>query len=274
MNIHITIVPHNLSGIRHIKLNLIIILGVVLLIFLPIFLYQRGILRITVDDGVILKEEVDSLAPVFSKIEKDYAHVKTMVEENEYKVNEILDASNYKTEIISDIPILSYRNLEKLQEEISRQEILHNRILQKLECDEDVLLHIPSIAPTHGRVIRQFGYVMDPFTGEWRFCRGIDILTKVGEEVFATADGIVRFAGWKRHEGYTVVINHNNGIMTRYSHLSRITTKKWRKVKRKAVIGYVGKTGKTEGPRLHYEVWKNGKPVDPLIFVLERIESI
>ncbi|PIS24122.1 MAG: peptidase M24, partial [bacterium (Candidatus Stahlbacteria) CG08_land_8_20_14_0_20_40_26] len=169
--------------------------------------------------------------------------------------------------------ILYDKILQEL-EEINRQQILYDKILQELEHDENALLYIPSIAPTHGRVMRQFGYVMDPFTGERRFCQGLDILAEAGEKVYATANGVVKFAGWKRHKGYTVEITHKNGIITIYSHLSHVNTNRGRRVKRRDVIGYVGKTGKTEGPRLHYEVWKNGKAIDPLIFILERIETI
>ncbi|OYD16882.1 hypothetical protein CH333_02215 [candidate division WOR-3 bacterium JGI_Cruoil_03_44_89] len=274
MNVHITIVPHNLSNIRHIRLNLIIVLFVVLLILLPFFLHQKFISRTTVDEIATLKSEVDSLSPTLSKIRENYNDVKTVLEENEYEVSNILDISDYKTRVAHDIPTLSYRDPEELLKEIDKQKILHDRILRELEYDETLLLRIPSIAPTRGRMMRQFGYAVDPFTGERRFCRGIDILAKSGEEVYATADGIVKFAGWKRHEGYTVVITHKNGIVTRYSHLSRINTKRGRKVRRRDVIGYVGKTGKTEGPRLHYEVWKDGKPVNPTIFILKRMESI
>jgi murein DD-endopeptidase MepM/ murein hydrolase activator NlpD len=227
-----------------------------------------------VDEVVTLKKEVDSLIPVFSKVKEDYNQVKTMVEENERKVSRILDISNYETQIVHDIPVMSYQEPEALLKEINRQQISHDRILQEIEHDETVLLHIPSIAPTQGRVIRKFGYVIDPFTGEQRFCQGIDILAEVGEKVYATADGIVKFAGWKRYSGNTVEIVHKKGIVTCYSHLSRVNTKKGRRVRRRDVIGYVGKTGKTEGPRLHYEVWKDRKPVDPLIFILERIETI
>lgn len=274
MNIHITIVPHNLSNIRHIRLNLIIILTIVLLVLVPIFLYQRGVLHTSVDEVLTLKKEVDSLIPMYGKIKQDYNYVKMMTEENERKVNTILDISNYKVQIVHDTPILSCQKPEELLKEINRQQILYDKILQELGHNESALLYIPSITPTHGRVMRQFGYVMDPFTGERRFCQGIDILAEAGEKVYATANGVVKFAGRKRHKGYTVEITHKNGIITSYSHLSHVNTKRGRRVKRRDVIGYVGKTGKTEGPRLHYEVWKNGKAIDPLIFILERVETI
>lgn len=274
MNIHITIVPHSLSNIKHIKVNVVILILILVLVVLPVIFYKGCNQYKATDEVIALRKEVDSLVPTLEKIKTDYNFVERMVEENERKIHDILKISNYQAKIFYDVPILSYRDPDILLEDIALQKKRQDKILREIESDREVLLYIPSIAPTRGRVIRNFGYTSDPFTGEIRFCQGIDILAETGAEVYAAANGTVSFAGWKRHEGYTVEITHKRDIVTRYSHLSVIKTKKGRKVKRRDVIGLVGKTGKTEGPRLHYEVWKDSKPVNPFSYILESIEVI
>ncbi|MCK4255744.1 M23 family metallopeptidase [candidate division WOR-3 bacterium] len=274
MNIHITIVPHSLSNIKHVKINIILLILIAIIIFLPVFLYKVCNFNNATNEVISLEREVDSLAPALEKMIEDYNYVEKMVEENERKVKSILKVSNFKTDIFYNVTGLTHREPDKLLKEIGKQRVLQNRIFDVLEPDTEILFCIPSIAPTQGRVIRHFGYTDDPFTGEKRFCQGIDMLAEIGEKVYATANGTVRFAGWKRHEGYTVEIVHKMGIVSRYSHLSIIKTKKGRIVERRDVIGLVGKTGKTEGPRLHYEIWKDNKPTNPLIYILESIEVI
>jgi murein DD-endopeptidase MepM/ murein hydrolase activator NlpD len=147
-------------------------------------------------------------------------------------------------------------------------------IEKKLKLDNGIERCIPSISPTKGWIIRNFGYVRDEFTGRYKFCAGIDIASTKGTKVYATANGKVQFAGRKKNAGLMVVINHGHGFKTTYSHLSRLSVKRWKYIKRGTPIGYVGKTGKVEGPRLHYEVYVNEKPVNPLSFIPNGIESL
>ena len=126
--------------------------------------------------------------------------------------------------------------------------------------------YVPGIWPT-GPAARQisspFGYRKDPFTRQRRFHTGIDIAGPKKSPVVATAHGRVVFAGRNGNYGKTVIIDHGSGYQTRYAHLARIKTKKGKRVKRGEVIGKLGQTGRATGPHLHYEVRRNGKPVDP-----------
>ena len=122
----------------------------------------------------------------------------------------------------------------------------------------------PSIWPAHGWLTGTFGGRSDPFTGEPGFHQGLDISTDRGQPVFATADGTIRSAAFTGEYGNLIVVDHGFGLMTRYGHLSAFATKPGQVVKRGAVIGYVGATGRATGAHVHYEILANGKLINPL----------
>ncbi|MBP2071395.1 M23 family metallopeptidase [Thermoanaerobacterium saccharolyticum] len=111
-----------------------------------------------------------------------------------------------------------------------------------------------------------FGTRIDPVYGGERYHSGIDIAVPLGTPVKAAADGEVVYAGWNDGYGLVVFIWHNNNLETRYAHLSKIAVNKGQIVKAGDVIGYVGSTGKSTGPHLHFEVRNGGKAVNPLDF--------
>ncbi|MEJ2367897.1 MAG: M23 family metallopeptidase [Acidobacteriota bacterium] len=125
------------------------------------------------------------------------------------------------------------------------------------------LAHRPSIWPVKGFIASGFGMRTDPIGGEPEFHAGLDIAANRGSPVEAPAEGIVIFAGWRRGFGKCIEISHGNGLSTLYGHLSKILVKPGQTVKRFMVIGRVGSTGYSTGYHLHYEVLKNGKPVNP-----------
>lgn len=122
----------------------------------------------------------------------------------------------------------------------------------------------PSIWPAYGWLTDRFGKRRDPFTGEQAYHLGLDISADKGAPVFATAAGVVQSAGWHSDFGNLVVIGHDFGLLTRYAHLSRLAVKAGEQVRRGDIIGYVGATGRATGTHLHYEVWANGRPINPL----------
>jgi len=117
-------------------------------------------------------------------------------------------------------------------------------------------------------VSSEFGYRRDPFTGRLRFHAGVDLRARLGDPIGAGQDGIVRFAGWYHGYGNLVIIDHGDGISTRYGHLSSFATEAGQQVARGEVIGYAGRTGRATSPHLHYEVRVNGKPVNPAAPIL------
>ena len=122
----------------------------------------------------------------------------------------------------------------------------------------------PSIWPVAGWLSSSFGNRRDPFTGNTDFHPGLDISADRGQPVFATADGTVTSAGDQGSYGNLVVVDHGFGISTKYGHLSRFAVMTGQQIRRGDVVGYVGSTGRSTSPHLHYEVWVNDKLTNPL----------
>jgi len=121
----------------------------------------------------------------------------------------------------------------------------------------------PSLWPIEGRVTSSFGEREDPFNGEGAFHAGIDISAPTGTLVRATGDGLVTLASQENGYGREVTVDHGHGVRTVYGHLSGMIVLAGQHVTRGQVIGYVGQTGRSTGPHLHYEVRINNVPVNP-----------
>ncbi len=122
----------------------------------------------------------------------------------------------------------------------------------------------PINLPSDGRVTGGYGYRADPFTGERTFHHAVDISTDVGQPVLATADGVIGSASASGDFGNLIEIEHGFGLVTRYGHLSQFAAEVGDTVSRGDVIGYAGATGRATGIHVHYEVWVNGTPMNPL----------
>lgn len=125
----------------------------------------------------------------------------------------------------------------------------------------------PSIAPVRGYTSGSFGFRLDPFSSTKDFHPGIDISSAYGNRIVATADGVVTFASSRPGYGKTVIIDHRFGMSTLFGHMSRIVVRPGQRIKRGEVIGYVGNTGRSTGPHLHYEVRMNDRPLNPMKFL-------
>lgn len=127
----------------------------------------------------------------------------------------------------------------------------------------------PSIAPVKGFISSGYGYRRDPMTGKRAPHWAIDISTAPGNPVRATADAIVLKSGRIGNLGNAVYLSHGYGVTTRYGHLSRITVVPGQKISRGDLIGSVGSSGRATGYHLHYEVRVDGKPANPLSYILD-----
>src|SRR6266849_4590665 len=121
----------------------------------------------------------------------------------------------------------------------------------------------PNLWPVEGAVTGSFGERIDPFNGEGAFHSGVDIASSYGQSVIAPADGVVAFADFLGGFGRAVAIDHGHGITTRYGHLANFAVTPGQQVNRGDTIGYVGLSGRSTGPHLHYEVRINDTPVNP-----------
>jgi len=144
-----------------------------------------------------------------------------------------------------------------------------NYMLHFFENQNTTLATTPTIWPTVGWVSSTFGPRIDPFTGRNAFHSGLDIATNLNNPVVATANGVVVQVGFDKYKGNFISISHGNGFSTEYWHLNKVAVKSGQKVERGQVIAYVGKTGKALGPHLHYEVHLNGKPINPIHYIIE-----
>lgn len=158
--------------------------------------------------------------------------------------------------------------LRQLNQEARLEEVRQQDIIQTLRTSKDVLETTPSIWPTTGWVTSGFAWRTSPFTGKREFHKGIDISAPRGTPIYAPARGVVRFTGRDGAYGLSIRVRHNDSLSTRYAHLNRIAVKPNQKVARGELVGYVGSTGRSTGPHLHYEVRLNGMPVNPRKYIL------
>jgi murein DD-endopeptidase MepM/ murein hydrolase activator NlpD len=123
--------------------------------------------------------------------------------------------------------------------------------------------YAPSVWPVEGIVTSSFGSRLDPFKGEGAFHTGIDIATNQGDAVRAPADGTVVKAGMGTGYGREVILDHGHGVQTLYAHLSGFAVIAGQDIRRGDILGYVGSSGHSTGPHLHYEVRIHDIPVNP-----------
>ncbi len=130
------------------------------------------------------------------------------------------------------------------------------------------LASTPAIWPTRGYLTQAYGNRINPFTGQWEFHQAVDIATQLGNPVIAPADGTVLVAERRDYIGNLIIVDHSFGYTTRYGHLSGFSVREGQRVRRGDVIGYVGSTGRSTGPHLHYEVRYFDNPKNPHDFIL------
>jgi murein DD-endopeptidase MepM/ murein hydrolase activator NlpD len=138
------------------------------------------------------------------------------------------------------------------------------RMLERFAEQQQLMKRaMPAIWPLQGRVTSHYGSRLDPFNGDREMHFGLDIAGLYGSAVVTPGDGVVIYAQRKAAYGNLIIINHADGITTRHGHLSRYNVRVGQTVRRGDVIGFVGNTGRTTAPHLHYEVRSNDRPVNP-----------
>lgn len=169
----------------------------------------------------------------------------------------------------SEILKWTAENLESLERSINIQQLSFKEIKRYYNKNQQKLKHMPAIKPTKGIILSGFGMRYHPILQYRRQHEGLDFRADVGNKIFATGDGVVKYAGLKGTYGRLIIIDHDYGYESYYAHLSSYAKgiKPGTKVKRGDLIGFSGQSGRVEGPHLHYEVHKNDKPVDPLNYL-------
>ncbi len=156
-----------------------------------------------------------------------------------------------------------HQELSQLKGAASRQETSLQMLIEYFEDKRSLYASTPSAWPVRGWITSPFGNRTSPFSGIVKFHEGLDIAAQTGTPVMAPADGVVVKAGFSTGYGNMVEISHGYGIKTIFAHNSRLNVKAGQRVRRGEVISYVGDSGSSTGPHLHYEVRLNGLPVNP-----------
>lgn len=145
----------------------------------------------------------------------------------------------------------------------SKVDTFIHKMKTQMKVDKQQAKYIPNIQPVIGVISKQFALPTSSHPGH----SGIDIATKMNDPVHATAPGVATFVGWKDDLGTTIIIDHGKGYSTLYAHLAKSLLTKGDPIQRDQIIGFVGMTGNTTGPHLHYEVRINGKPQNPIQYL-------
>ncbi|MBI4822812.1 MAG: M23 family metallopeptidase [Nitrospirae bacterium] len=158
-------------------------------------------------------------------------------------------------------------DMEALKNQINTAIETVSGIKDYMSQERDIYMATPKGMPVYGRITSGFSERVHPITGMIDFHTGIDIASSPDTPIAATADGVVSFSGRSGGSGNLVVIEHGFGYSTLYAHNKRNNVSVGQVVKRGDIVSYVGSTGSTTGPHLHYEVWKNKRATNPAQFI-------
>lgn len=227
----------------------------------------------------ILDKKAEQLAIVLEDIQHRDDNIYRVIFEAEPIASEIRKAgfggvNRYKElENLTNAELIvnTSKKLDKLSKQLYIQSKSFDEVFEMAKKKEEMLAALPAIQPVSNkdltRMASGYGYRTDPVYKTRKFHAGMDFTAPRGTPIYATGDGKVIQADAKnRGYGNHVRIDHGYGYVTLYAHMNKFNCKVGQKVKRGDVIGYVGNTGKSVGPHCHYEVRKNGNPINPVNF--------
>tara|TARA_B000000437_G_scaffold218106_1_gene196775 strand:- start:1413 stop:2384 length:972 start_codon:yes stop_codon:yes gene_type:complete len=183
-------------------------------------------------------------------------------------VNRYSDLSGYNN---SELVISTSKKIDQITKQLYIQSRSFDEVIELAKDKANMLSSIPAIQPVSNkdlsRMASGFGPRIHPIYKTRKMHAGMDFSAKIGTPIYATGNGTIeKVRRSKRGYGNHVVINHGFGYKTLYAHMSKYIVKKGQKVNRGDIIGYVGNTGMSMAPHLHYEVHKNGKKINPVNF--------
>ncbi len=178
----------------------------------------------------------------------------------------------------SEIVIGTAKRLDKIKKKLYIQTKSFDEIIDLAKNKEELLASVPAIQPISNKDLKRtasgWGYRIHPIYKIRKFHFGMDFTAPTGTEIYATGNGtVVEVKQTRRGFGNTILVDHGYGYKTRYAHLSKFNVKKRQKVNRGDVIGYVGSTGTSTAPHLHYEVVQNGKKVNPVNYFFNDLSA-
>ena len=255
-------IPHSDAKALRIKVPSIGILASIILWFIGMgYVYTVAVDALEYSR---MKERVNYYSSQFIEMKKTMTSLQNA--ENEFRK---LFSFKTKERILENIDTSDNGSIdmETLKEEIKLTMESVGEIRDYLSQQRDNYIATPKGWPVVGRISSPYGYREHPNTGMRDFHSGMDIASEPGTPVKATADGIVSFAGWSGGNGNLLALEHGLGFSTYYAHNRLVVVRVGQKIKRGDVIGYVGSTGNSTGPHVHYEVWKDGRSLNPITFI-------
>lgn len=170
---------------------------------------------------------------------------------------------------------LLQESAERLHAKVENNGSSFQNLTKYISQKQSIWRYIPSISPTTGYYVSSFGPRVHPVTGDQgAFHQGMDISNSPWTPIYAPADGVVEVSQFSSTFGNYVVMNHGNGLRTKYGHMQLAVVKAGDLLHRYQLIGYMGKTGRVTGPHLHYEVWKGNIAVNPIAYILPNDHSV
>lgn len=263
-SVTIMFVPHSSSRIWRVSVPVVALLTISLLSLTGAYY----VYSVTVDAFKYkeTKKELDYYTGQFSELQSTISALK--VAEAEFGR---LFSMNSKEDVLEG---LNFSDSGALDMEVLRLQInktINNvgEIKDYLSEQRDLYMATPKGWPVNGWLSSKYGYRTHPIRGGRDFHTGVDISANPGSEIKATADGIVSFSGWSGANGRLIAVEHGFGFRSFYAHNKKNMVKVGDVVQRGDLLAYIGSTGSSTGPHVHYEVWKSGKAVNPKAYLKE-----
>jgi murein DD-endopeptidase MepM/ murein hydrolase activator NlpD len=264
--ITIMLIPHSKTEPINFKVPFIgIFTSIVLCLFGIVYIISIAVSTV---EYYNMKNKLNYYSQQFSEVNSTISSLKKA--ETEFKRLFSLDSKEKVLEHVKATDSGSL-DIENLKQQITNSIETIGEIKEYLHIQRDIYLSTPKGFPVHGSISSPFGMREHPTSGEENFHTGIDLSIPLRTPVRATADGIVSFSGMNGGSGNLVVLEHGHGFSTLYAHNSKLAVKVGQKVKRGDIISYSGSTGNSTGPHVHYEIWKSGRPVNPINYLKGRV---
>lgn len=289
----VMLIPHSEKKIFNFQISLFTISFLILLLagIIATFFISTSRYTLAKKEMEILQDAQEGNVVTMKMLKEEISNLNNSV--NEYRNNikdiiKLLGASQSEnifglggpeTEIKNISEIMGLKSKDDYQTEletikrINTDIMASKKVLQNftkfLAAREEIIQKIPNNWPIIGGgfITSRFGMRRSPFTGKWAMHQGVDISWWPGAPIRSSADGTVVYSGMKGGYGRTVQIQHEYGFQTLYAHLSRISVFEGKNVQKGEIIGFLGRTGRSTGFHLHYEVRIGTKAVDPMVFM-------
>ena len=221
-------------------------------------------------DVKVLREQLARLEAAEQKVRAVFGFPEVSADERALGVGGSTPQPNVYLSESTELTYAVESEIDRLLHRASFERENFESVFSALLDQKQRLDHTPSTYPVNGVLMRGFGIKSDPFTGKMRPHHGLDLAAPTGTPVYSPAYGKVILREHQTQYGNTVVLDHGYGVETVYGHMSKFAVKMGQTVRRGEIIGYVGTSGYSTGPHLHYEVHANGRPQNPMDYVYDK----